>query len=287
MMKTWIRVIVFCILASAAVCGTVYGKMELSVTKEMNLDAQPLDIAVSEDGAMIYILAPGEILIYENEKQQITERFPVDKGFDRIACSGPMNALVLTNSQSKAFRIIEAEQVFEIPTDGSPFRGKENAAVTLAVFDDYQCPYCSRLEPLFREVMNRYPDDVKVVIKNFPLSSHPYARKAAQAALAADRQGKYAQFHEKLFENYRELNDAKTEAIAAELGLDMEKFKADRQLPEIDAMIARDMEDGNRLGVRGTPTLYLNGKQMKIRNPNELFQKVEAEIKKKKAAVQK
>ena len=287
MMQTWIRVIALCIAASAAICGTVYGKMELSVTKELNLDVQPLDLAVSEDGAMIYILAPGEILVYESEKQEITERFQVDKGFDRIACSGPMNSLVLTNSQSKAFRIIQAEQIFDIPIAGSPFRGKENASVTLAVFDDYQCPYCARLEPLFRELMNRYPDDVKVVIKNFPLSSHPFARKAAQAALAAERQGKYAEFHEKLFENYKELNDGKIEAIATELGLDMEKFKADRELPEIDAMIARDMEDGNRIGVRGTPTLYLNGRQMKIRNPNELFQKVDSEIKQKKAPVQK
>ncbi len=286
-MKTWIRIIALCIFASAAVCGTVYGKMELTVTKEMNLDVQPLDIAVSEDGSMIYILAPGEILVYESEKGQIAERFPVDKGFDSITCSGPQNSLILTNSQSKAFRIIQAEQVFEIPVAGSPFRGKENAVVTIAVFDDYQCPYCSRLEPLFRQVMEKYPDDLKVVIKNFPLSSHPFARKAAQAALAADKQGKYAQFHEKLFENYRELNDAKIEAIAAELGLDMVKFKADRELPEIDAMIARDMEDGNRIGVRGTPTMYINGKQMKIRNPNELFQKIDAEIKKKKAGAKK
>jgi len=284
MMKTWICVIALCIFASAAVCGTVYGKMEVTVIKDLNLDVQPLDIAVSEDGAMIYILAPGEILVYESEKEQIAERFPVDKGFDRIACSGSMNALILTNSQTKAFRIIQAEQVFDIPVTGSPFRGKENAAVTLAVFDDYQCPYCSRLEPLFRELLKKYPDDMKVVIKNFPLSSHPYARKAAQAALAADRQGKYGEFHEKLFENYRELNDAKVETIATELGLDMEKFKTDRESPEIDAVIARDLEDGNRIGVRGTPTMYLNGKQMKIRNPNELFQKVDAEIRKKKAA---
>ncbi len=223
----------------------------------------------------------------ENEKGKITERFPVDKGFDRIACSGQMNSLILTNSQSKAFRIVQADQVVDFPITGLPFRGKENAPVTIAIFDDYQCPYCARLEPLFRELMNKYPDDVKVVIKNFPLSMHPYARKAAQAALAADRQGKYSEFHEKLFENYKDLNDAKVEAIATELGLDMAKFKADRDLPEIDALIARDMEDGNRIGVKGTPTMYINGKQMKIRNPDELFQKIDAEIKRKTDAVQK
>jgi protein-disulfide isomerase len=129
-------------------------------------------------------------------------------------------------------------------------------------------------------VLEKYPNDVKLVIKHFPLATHTYARKAAIAALAAGKQGKFWEAHEKLFANQNDLNDTKVEAIAGELGLDMEKFKKDLQDPAIASVIDRDMNDGLKANVQGTPSIFINGKLLNQRN--YLLQAVEAALKKKK-----
>lgn len=129
-------------------------------------------------------------------------------------------------------------------------------------------------------MLEKYPNDVKLVIKHFPLQIHNYARKAAIAALAAGKQGKFWEAHEKLFANQNDLNDTKVEAIAGELGLDMEKFKKDLQDPAIASIIDRDMNDGLKANVQGTPSIFINGKLLNQRN--YLLQAVEAALKKKK-----
>ena len=128
--------------------------------------------------------------------------------------------------------------------------------------------------------MEKYPNDVKLVIKHFPLSSHKFARPAAKAAMAAHKQGKFWEFHAKLFQNYRSLNEQKVQEIATELELDMEKFAADRKSPEINALIERDLRNGAAIGVRGTPTIFLNGKRVKNRSMQAFQQMIEAELSK-------
>ena len=100
---------------------------------------------------------------------------------------------------------------------------------------------------------------VKLVFKNFPLSTHQFARKAATAALAAGKQGKFWEFHDRLFQNYNRLNDQVVQEQAQQLGLDMQKFEKDMNDPQIAQAINQDMQDGNKAGVRGTPTIYVNG----------------------------
>ena len=128
--------------------------------------------------------------------------------------------------------------------------------------------------------MEKYPNDVKLVIKHFPLSSHKFARPAAKAAMAAHKQGKFWEFHAKLFQNYRSLNEQKVQEIATELELDMEKFAADRKSPEINALIERDLKNGAAIGVRGTPTIFLNGKRVKNRSMQAFQQMIEVELSK-------
>ncbi len=129
-------------------------------------------------------------------------------------------------------------------------------------------------------MLEKYPNDVKLVIKHFPLQIHDYAKKAAIAALAAGKQGKFWEVHEKLFANQNDLNDTKVEAIAGQLGLDIEKFKKDLQDPAIASVIDRDMNDGLKANVQGTPSIFINGKLLNQRN--YLLQAVEAALKKKK-----
>lgn len=135
------------------------------------------------------------------------------------------------------------------------------------------------MERLIQQVLDQYPDKVKLVIKNFPLSSHKFARKAAQAAMAAKPQGKFWEFRRQLFENYQSLNDAKILEIAKGLGLDMQRFSEDMNSRSVQDFVTSDVVNGRQIGVRGTPTIFVNGKRVQIRTPFDLFTAVEAELK--------
>ncbi len=120
--------------------------------------------------------------------------------------------------------------------------------------------------PLLKQVLEKYPKEVKLVSKNFPLAQHRFARKAAMAALAADRQGKFWEFHDLLFDNYNKLNDQKIREIAQQVGLDPERFERDLKDPRIEAMVNKDMQDGANAGVQGTPTVFINGRLLRNRS---------------------
>lgn len=124
-------------------------------------------------------------------------------------------------------------------------------------------------------MLEQYPNDVKIVAKHFPLNSHRFAMPAAMAAVAAGIQGKFWEFHKALLQNYNAINDEKIQSIAKELKLDMVRFNKDRKSPENRALILEDINDGRRIGVRGTPTVYINGKKVKI----DPMRQVEEELK--------
>jgi len=125
-----------------------------------------------------------------------------------------------------------------------------------------------------------YKDKLKLVVKHFPLTSHKFARIAAQASLAAHKQGKFWEFHSKLLENHDSINDDKIEEIAIELKLDMEKFQADINLPDIQRIINRDIQNGKDIGVAGTPTIFINGKKINPRTFDDFITKIESELEK-------
>jgi predicted DsbA family dithiol-disulfide isomerase len=127
-------------------------------------------------------------------------------------------------------------------------------------------------------LLEKYPKDVKLVYKNFPLQSFRFATKAAQAAFAAERQGKFWEIHEKLFEDYNVLNDEKINEIARGLGLDMEKLAKDMNSPAIQNLVARDANEGRRIGIRGIPTILINGKITDRRALVDLQAVVEEEL---------
>lgn len=142
-----------------------------------------------------------------------------------------------------------------------PMKGNPNAKVTILEFSDYQCPYCLRMEGTVKQILEAYPDDVRFAYVNFPLPPrmHPEARPAAMAALAAGQQGKYWEMHEKLFANQRNLNEAFYIQAATELGLDIEKFKADIKNPDLNGIIQKGMNDSQPFEVGGTPAFLING----------------------------
>jgi len=132
-------------------------------------------------------------------------------------------------------------------------------------------------------VLEQYPNDVKLVFKNFPLTRiHKFAMNAAVASLAANQQGKFWEFHKELFKNYNRLSDEVIDEIAQSVGLDMEQFKQDIQNPALFAMVQRDLKDGVEAGVRGTPTIFVNGRLLQQRSLPGFQEIIDQELAQKK-----
>lgn len=170
-------------------------------------------------------------------------------------------------------------KVWDIPVDESPVFGAANPKLTIVEFTEFQCPYCSRIAPTMKELMDKYPNDIKFVYKNFPLSFHANARPAAAAAIAAQKQGKFWEFRYALAPHSRELTDSTFEAVAKEVGLNIEQFNKDRVLDDaMNARIDKDFQLGVKVGVQGTPNFYINGKRQDRFSP-ELVEKLLKEAK--------
>lgn len=156
------------------------------------------------------------------------------------------------------------KKVHEIDLGNSPVRGNKNAPVTLVEFVDFQCPFCSKFHNVQSELMKAYPNKIKFVIKNYPLPFHPEAKPAAKAALAANEQGKYWDMVDGILKDNSALNAAKYEEIAKSIGLNVDKFRKD--LKDKDAqyekVIADDMALAQKVGARGTPAFYINGRMV-------------------------
>jgi protein-disulfide isomerase len=120
--------------------------------------------------------------------------------------------------------------------------------------------------PVLEQVLEKYPHNVKIAFKNYPLRNHKFAMKAAMAALAAESQGKFWEFHDELFKNYNKLSDQKIREIALGLGFDQAEFEKKTNDPKLTAMIRQDLRDGAQAGVRGTPSIFINGRRLKNRS---------------------
>ena len=157
-----------------------------------------------------------------------------------------------------------AKKVYDIEIGNSSVRGNKNAPVTLVEFTDFQCPFCSRFHNVSVELLKAYPDKVKVVLKNFPLSFHQEAKPAAKAVLAAKEQGKYWEMVDAILEDNSALNADKYQQLAKKIGLNVDKFNKD--LKANDAAYEKALQDditlAGKVNVRGTPAFYLNGRMI-------------------------
>ena len=152
--------------------------------------------------------------------------------------------------------------VYDIEVAHSPVRGKKDVPVTIVVFDDYQCPFCARFHSPILDVLKAYPDQVNFIIKNYPLPFHPQAKPATKAVLAAGEQGKYFEMADVLLANNQDLSEDRFKREAEQLGLDVDKFMKDYRDKDAqwEDIINKDIALGGQVGVRGTPTFYINGR---------------------------
>ena len=136
--------------------------------------------------------------------------------------------------------------------------------------------------PLLEQVLEQNPKTVKLVFKNFPIRSHKFARQAAVAALAADRQEKFWPFHDELFENYNRLNENKIQEIAAKLNLDKARFEKDRADPLLLEKVEHDHKTGVEMNISGVPTVFVNGRKLKDRSLKGFQKLIDEELEKLK-----
>jgi protein-disulfide isomerase len=154
--------------------------------------------------------------------------------------------------------------VYEIATQGYPSLGPENAPVTIVEFADFQCPFCAQSAPTLNQVLARYSGKVRVVFRNFPLTSHTYAQKAHEAAECANEQGTFWPYHDLLFANQDALGVEDLKRYAANLGLDTGRFNQCLDTDKYAEKVKQDVEDGVKYNVWGTPTFFINGTSKRV-----------------------
>jgi protein-disulfide isomerase len=166
----------------------------------------------------------------------------------------------LMDASPKAHRPKVLEDPVNVPVAGAPSLGPADARITLVEFSDFECPYCALAVKQVKVLMAAYPKDIRLFYKQFPLSMHPHAQMAAEAALAANEQGKFWEMHDVMFANFRKLSRENLLVWAEQIGLDVNKFKADLDSHKFAAVIKKDTADGDASGVYGTPAFFINGK---------------------------
>jgi protein-disulfide isomerase len=155
----------------------------------------------------------------------------------------------------------EDTKVEKLTSHDSPLRGSPMAPVTIYEFSDFQCPHCKMTAPLLKKLVEESNGKVKLLFKQYPLPMHPKARDASKATIAADKQGKFWEMHDLLFEKQNDLQTANLDDYAKKIGLDMKRFKADMQSKETEKKIEADIAEGHAVGVDSTPSIYVNDRR--------------------------
>ena len=162
----------------------------------------------------------------------------------------------------------------KIATAGSPSQGPASAPIEMVEFSDFQCPFCYRAHPTVKQVLSTYGSKIRFVYRNYPLPTHPNAHPAAEAAQCANEQGKFWEYHDRLFADQTKLDDSDLKASAAALGLDTAKFNACFDSHKYKARVDADTQAGNEAGVNGTPAFFINGRMLSGAQPFDEFKKV-------------
>jgi protein-disulfide isomerase len=180
-------------------------------------------------------------------------------------------------SKAKVVTYFKPPPVFraELSVAGEPFRGSEKARVTIVKFEDFQCPFCKQAQPTINELLSRYNGQVRLVHKDLPLESlHPQARQAAEAARCAHEEGKFWEYHDKLYANSPKASADDLKSYAKEVGLNVDSFDRCFASGKYKAVVQQDLNEGAQLGLTGTPTFFINGREISGNQPLEAFETI-------------
>ncbi|HYB90209.1 MAG TPA: thioredoxin domain-containing protein [Candidatus Binataceae bacterium] len=216
---------------------------------------------------------------YDDHKQQITQ--PYDKvkiriisGLTQQRVEVQRAKLVTSLLEKSPVKILLPAPRVQVASAGHPESGGKDAPVTIVEFADFQCPFCRRAEDVLKDLRAKYGDKIKLVYMDFPLPMHDHALDAAKAALCADEQGKFWAYHDDLYANQSKLAPADLKAYAKQLGLDTAKFNACFDKAKFEAHVRRDLAEGSRLGVDGTPSFFIDGRPLIGVQPLPAFEQI-------------
>jgi protein-disulfide isomerase len=163
----------------------------------------------------------------------------------------------------------------DVSADGAPFKGPSKAPITIVEFSDFHCPFCRRVIPTLAQLESKYGDQIKLVFRDFPIESlHPGASKAHEAARCANEQGKFWDYHDKLFNTPPKSSPEIFKELAKGTGLNPRAFETCLNSGKYQAAIKEDIAEGNRVGVNGTPAFYINGREVSGAQPVEVFARI-------------
>jgi protein-disulfide isomerase len=194
---------------------------------------------------------------------------------DKRRLEGELSNRLRKNADVRWLITEPAQPVQNISVDDDPARGGANAPVTIVEFTDFQCPACAAMHPVLEEVLQSYGDKVRFVVRDFPLTQHEWASKAAEAANAAKEQGKFFEYAALLFQRQKALDVPSLKKYASELGLDRARFDAALDRGTYAAEVKHDVEDGELYGVGSTPTIFINGVQLRVLSPEGLREAID------------
>jgi protein-disulfide isomerase len=180
-------------------------------------------------------------------------------------------------SNSRIETYLKAPPLFraEVPTRDAPSKGPEDAPVTMVKFEDYQCPFCQEIQPTVMKLLSKYDGKIRLVHKDLPLDRiHPQARQAAEAARCADEEGKFWSYHDILYANSPKVSKDNLKSYAKEVGLDIKAFDRCLGTGKFKAAVQRDLIDGAQLGIMGTPTFFINGREISGSQPLRAFEAI-------------
>jgi protein-disulfide isomerase len=180
-------------------------------------------------------------------------------------------------SNAKVVTYLKPPPIFraELSIAGEPFKGSEKARVTIVKFEDFQCPFCKQVQPTLNELLSRDNGQVRLVHKDLPLESlHPQARQAAEAARCAYEQGKFWEYHDKLYANSPKASADDLKSYGKEVGLNVDSFDRCFASGKYKAVVQKDLNEGAQLGLTGTPTFFINGREISGNLPLKAFEAI-------------
>lgn len=203
-----------------------------------------------------------------------------DSDYEREKLESALRKRLFQKYKAK-FLLKEIPPVAQIvSTDDDPSQGIINAPVTVVMFSDFQCSHCAATHPIVEKVLAEYAGKVRFVLRDFPLTQiHENAFRAALAADAANGQGKYFEYIELLYANQNSLDAASLKQFATKIGLDRKRFDADLDTEKFAAEVRKDIEDGKRYGITGTPTIFVNGVKIRQFSAENLREAIEKALK--------